>query len=60
MRVELFKRYPLSLTFINKINPRSLKAHVDKLEWAIIDEFTYNANNYYMLAFDMSISIKQL
>ena len=57
MRITLLKRYPLSITFINKINPRSLKAHVGKLNWTIIDEFEFNNNNYFMLASDMKESV---
>jgi hypothetical protein len=57
MRITLLKRYPLSITFINKINPRSLKAHVEKLNWTVIDEFEFNNNNYFMLAFDMKESL---
>jgi hypothetical protein len=57
MRINLVKRYPLSLTFINKINPRSLKAHVDKLGWTVIGEFAFNNNYYYILAFDMTETV---
>jgi hypothetical protein len=57
MRANLVKRYPLSLTFINKINPRSLKAHVDKLHWTIIGEFTFNNNNYFILALDITETV---
>lgn len=57
MRINMAKKYPLSITFINKINMRSTKAHVNKLGWKIIDEFNYNNNQYLILAFDMKVSI---
>ena len=57
MRVNLHSRYPISVTFINKINGRSFKAHTDKLKWIVIDEFEFNNNNFWMLALDMNISV---
>lgn len=57
MRIELVKKYPLSLTFINKINIISEKAHTQKLGWEIIDEFEFNNNSYIGLAFDMKQSV---
>ena len=57
MRCQMQFKYPLSLTFINTINTRSMTAHINKLQWQIIDEFSYNANNYKILAFDMSKSV---
>jgi hypothetical protein len=56
MRIHTLEKYPLSLTFINKINIPSTKAHVEKLNWTIIDEFSFNNNNYIVLAYDMRIS----
>ncbi len=53
MRVHLVQRYPLSLTFINQVNGRSLRAHVQKLKWEIIDEFGYNGNRYFILGYAM-------
>ena len=55
MRIHVVKKYPLSLTFINKTNIPSLKAHTEKLKWAIIADFEFNNNNYYILAYDMNI-----
>jgi hypothetical protein len=52
MRIHMVK-HPLSLTFINKINIPSTKAHTNKLKWTIIADFQFN-NNYYILAYDMS------
>jgi hypothetical protein len=57
MRIHLQSKYPISVTFISKINERSIKAHTDKLKWKIIDEFEFNNNNFLMLAFDMSVSV---
>ena len=53
MRKHLEIKYPLSLTFINKINIPSTKAHTEKLQWSIIGEFEYNNNAYFILAYDM-------
>lgn len=57
MRIELYKRYPISITFINKVNVISEKAHTKKLGWKIIDEFEFNNNTYIGLAFDMQNSV---
>src|SRR5690606_30925584 len=57
MRIEFFKKYPISITFINKINVISEKAHTKKLGWEIIDEFDFNSNTYIGLAFDMKKSV---
>lgn len=43
-------RYPIMVTFINKINPRSYKAHTAKTCLKVINEFEFNNNNYYKLA----------
>lgn len=55
MRTNVVKKYPLSLTFINKINQPSMKAHTQKLGWTAISEFQFNANDYVILAYDMSV-----
>ena len=57
MRKHLLLKYPLSLTFINKINVPSTKAHTKKLHWSIISEFQFNDNEYYILAYDMKKSV---
>ncbi|WP_205964737.1 GNAT family N-acetyltransferase [Paraglaciecola marina] len=49
-RAEMAKRYPILVTFINKINPRSYEAHTRKTPLKVIKEFDYNNNNYYKLA----------
>ncbi|WP_103069501.1 GNAT family acetyltransferase [Aquimarina sediminis] len=57
MRIEFSKKYPISITFINKVNVISEKAHTKKLGWEIIDEFDFNNNTYLGLAFDMQKSV---
>lgn len=49
---EMSKKYPILVTFINKINTRSYQAHTKKLGLEVIAEFDYNNNHYYELAFD--------
>ena len=57
MRIEFLKKYPISITFINKINEISKNAHTQKLGWEIIDHFEFNTNSYIGLAFDMKNSV---
>lgn len=57
MRLEMLKKYPISITFINKENKRSLFAHTQKLNWEIIDEFDFNDNTYLTLGFNMKNSV---
>lgn len=57
MRLEFVKRYPISITFINKVNTPSTIAHTKKLGWEIIDEFEFNGNNYLGLALDMKRTV---
>jgi hypothetical protein len=56
MRIHLSKKYPLSLTFINKNNITSQRAHTEKLKWTIIGDFEFNNNQYFILAYDMTKS----
>lgn len=51
MRIAMNQHYPIGITFINKINKRSFEAHTRKLNMQVIDEFTFNNNQYYGLAF---------
>ena len=53
-RDHMSKRYPILVTFINKINPRSYEAHVRKLGLTVLQEFEFNNNNYYELVYDTS------
>ena len=57
MRLRWVKKYPLSITFINQVNERSTQAHTRKLGWEIIDEFTFNGNEYFGLALEMEKSV---
>ena len=50
MRINMQKKYPIAVTFINKINIPSYKAHTQKLGWSVIADFSFNSNNYYVLA----------
>lgn len=56
-RVMMSEHYPILLTFINHINPRSYEAHVRKLGLSVIKDFTYNDNNYWELGYDTSVSV---
>lgn len=57
MRIEFLKKYPISVTFINKVNVISEKAHIKKLGWEKVDEFEFNNNTYIGLALDMKKSV---
>jgi hypothetical protein len=58
MRQVWVKKHPLSLTFINQINERSLVAHTRKLGWDNIGTFQFNGNSYYFLAYDMERAVE--
>ncbi|SHM04605.1 GNAT family N-acetyltransferase [Hymenobacter psychrotolerans] len=49
-RAQMATRYPVLVTFINRINGRSYAAHTRKLGLAVIREFAFNGNQYYELA----------
>jgi hypothetical protein len=51
MRSSFASRYPIGITFINRLNQRSLAAHHRKLGMEIVDEFEFNGNSFYTLAF---------
>ncbi len=51
MRSTFVPKFPIGVTFINKINERSFAAHTRKLSLDIIDEFEFNGNSFYALAF---------
>jgi len=57
MRNDFSTRYPIGVTFINRINERSIAAHMRKLGLSLIDKFEFSGRNYYGLAFDTSVSI---
>ena len=52
--VHMTKRYPILVTFVNKINPRSYQAHKRKLGLTVIQEFGFNGNEYWEFACDTS------
>ena len=56
-REHMSKRYPVLVTFVNKINPRSYEAHTRKLGLQVIQEFEFNNNHYYELVYDTSKKI---
>lgn len=56
MRINMIKKFPVAITFINKTNIPSQKAHVEKLKWSVVGDFQFNTNNYYILAYDMNQS----
>jgi hypothetical protein len=51
MRSSFALRFPIGVTFINKLNDRSFEAHTRKLDLEVIDEFELNGNSFYTLAF---------
>jgi len=56
-REEMSKKFPILVTFVNKINPRSYEAHTRKLGLQVIQEFEFNNNHYYELVYDTSKKI---
>jgi hypothetical protein len=57
MRLALSTRYPVGVTFINRMNEHSFMAHTRTLGLTVIDEFEFAGRNYYGLAFDTSRSV---
>ena len=51
---SMSKKYPILVTFVNKINLRSFEAHKRKLGLEIIQEFEFNGNQYHELVYDTS------
>jgi len=58
-RAQMSKKYPILVTFINKINTRSLAAHTKKIGLEVIHEFSFNSNHYYELAYDTAKAVKK-
>ena len=58
-REEMSRRYPILVTFINKINPRSYHAHTRKLGLEVIQEFEFNNNHYYELVYDTAKKVQK-
>lgn len=57
-RLQMSKRYPILITFINHINHRSYIAHTKKLGLDVIKNFEFNNNQYYELGYDTSKKTK--
>lgn len=51
-RTQMNTRFPILITFINKINHRSYNAHTNKLGLEVIKSFEFNNNQYYELGYD--------
>lgn len=43
---KMSEKFPVLLTFVNKNNPRSMRAHIDKAKLEVLQEFEYNNNHY--------------
>jgi hypothetical protein len=50
-RQEMYHHYDYALTFINKRNTRSAKAHIQKLQLDVISEFEFKGQEFHLLAF---------
>jgi len=59
-REQMSNRFPILITFINHINPRSYRAHVEKLGLDVIKDFQFNNNNYYELGYDTSKKVESI
>jgi hypothetical protein len=57
-REKMSERYPILVTFVNKINSRSYEAHTRKLGLEVIQEFEFNNNHYYEMVYDTSKAIR--
>ncbi len=51
---SMCQKYPILVTFVNKVNVRSYEAHKRKLGLEVIQEFEYNNNQYYEFVYDTS------
>lgn len=57
-RLQMKKRFPILITFINQINHRSFHAHSNKLGLEVIKTFDFNGNHYYELGYDTAKKTK--
>ncbi len=55
---QMNRRYPILITFINHVNPRSYKAHTEKVGLEVIKNFSFNGNNYYELGYDTARALQ--
>lgn len=53
-RRQMASRWPVMITFINRINPRSYDAHTRKVGMELIKTFDFNGSHYYELGYDMN------
>lgn len=53
---NMSKRYPILVTFVNQINPRSLRAHTGKLGLSDLGKFEFNNNTYSWLCYSTEIA----
>lgn len=56
LRQDLSQRYPVGLTFINRVNQRSFRAHTARLGLEVVDEFSFSGRDYFSLGFPTSPS----
>ena len=57
-RLQMARRFPILITFVNKANPRSVAAHERKLGLDTILEFRYNGKTYLEMAKDTTRSLE--
>lgn len=62
--LAIFKdRFPIMLTFVNKINGRSERAHTQKAHMKTISKFDFGDNHYYLMGIktdDIVISVEEM
>ena len=49
---QIRAKYPVLITFINRMNERSFAAHTKKVGLDVIKQFSFNGNDYYELGYD--------
>ena len=49
-KAAMSKKYPILITFVNKVNTRSYEAHTRKLGLDVIQTFEFNQNHYHEMA----------
>ncbi len=57
MRLAMRARYPVGVTFINRINEHSFRAHTRTLGMTVVDAFDFAGRSYHGLAFDTGASV---
>ncbi len=51
------ERYPILVTFVNKLNPRSMKAHQSKLRFLPLLDFEFQGKDFTLLVYDTSTPV---